>query len=52
MRLGNVLLMKYHENSGYASYVMEKEINGASSEPGKGPFVAAFASTNLGNLLH
>jgi len=38
------------DNKGYASYAMEKEMNGVFSEPGKGPFIAAFASTNLGDV--
>lgn len=38
------------DNKGYASYALEKDINGASSTPGTGPFVAAFASTNLGDV--
>jgi neutral ceramidase len=38
------------DNKGYAAYAFEKEINGPLSEPGKGPFVAAFASTNLGDV--
>lgn len=36
----------------YASYLLEKKMNGASSTPGMGPFVSAFASTNLGYLLY
>jgi len=35
------------DNKGFASYTLEKAANGASSKPGMGPFVAAFASTNL-----
>lgn len=38
------------DNKGYASYALEEEINGVFSEPGKGPFIAAFASTNLGDV--
>ena len=38
------------DNKGYASYLMEKYINGNASLPGKGSFVAAFASTNLGDV--
>ena len=37
------------DNKGYASYLMEKEINGQDTLPGHGDFVAAFASTNLGD---
>eukprot|EP01035_Chromulina_nebulosa_P019096 gene19096-24924_t len=40
------------DNKGYASYLLEREVNGAPSETGiqtgLGDFVAAFASTNLG----
>ena len=38
-----------HLLTGYASYLLEKEIN-KGMEPGKGPFVAAFGSTNLGDV--
>eukprot|EP00595_Chromulina_sp_UTEXLB2642_P000698 CAMPEP_0196768146 /NCGR_PEP_ID=MMETSP1095-20130614/42402_1 /TAXON_ID=96789 ORGANISM="Chromulina nebulosa, Strain UTEXLB2642" /NCGR_SAMPLE_ID=MMETSP1095 /ASSEMBLY_ACC=CAM_ASM_000446 /LENGTH=474 /DNA_ID=CAMNT_0042137325 /DNA_START=660 /DNA_END=2081 /DNA_ORIENTATION=+ len=42
------------DNKGYASYLLEREINGAPSETGiqtgLGDFVAAFASTNLGDV--
>ncbi len=38
------------DNKGYASYLMEKELNGASSTPGMGPIVAAFGSSNLGDV--
>ena len=38
------------DNKGYASYMLEKEMNGAASTPGMGPFVAAFGSTNLGDV--
>lgn len=38
------------DNKGYASYLLEKEVNGANSVPGMGPFVAAFGSTNLGDV--
>jgi neutral ceramidase len=38
------------DNKGYAAYLMEKEINGATSTPGMGPFVAGFSSTNLGDV--
>ena len=38
------------DNRGYASYALEKEINGADSVVGMGPFVGAFASTNLGDV--
>lgn len=38
------------DNKGYASYLLEKEINGPDAMPGMGPFVSAFASTNLGDV--
>jgi neutral ceramidase len=36
------------DNKGFASYQIEKAKNGGL--PGKGPFVAAFAQTNLGDV--
>lgn len=38
------------DNKGYASYLMEKHVNGNETLPGQGDFVAAFASTNLGDV--
>ncbi|XP_046453897.1 neutral ceramidase-like [Daphnia pulex] len=38
------------DNKGYAGLLFEAEINGPDIMPGKGPFVAAFASTNLGDV--
>lgn len=38
------------DNRGYSSYVMEKTMNGPDSIPGMGPFIAGFASTNLGDV--
>jgi neutral ceramidase len=38
------------DNKGRASYVVEKALNGKDSLPGFGPFIAAFASTNLGDV--
>jgi neutral ceramidase len=38
------------DNKGYASYLMEKHFNGNDTLPGKGDFVAAFASSNLGDV--
>ena len=38
------------DNKGYAAYAMEKHVNGQDSLPGQGPFVAAFAPTNLGDV--
>ncbi|XP_075698766.1 neutral ceramidase [Rhinoderma darwinii] len=37
------------DNMGYASYLFEQEKN-KGSLPGEGPFVAAFASSNLGDV--
>ena len=37
------------DNKGAASLMLEKHIN-RGQLPGKGPFVAAFASTNLGDV--
>ncbi|XP_052739425.1 neutral ceramidase [Bicyclus anynana] len=38
------------DNVGYASILMEKELNGNNTLPGKGRIVCAFASTNLGDV--
>lgn len=38
------------DNRGYASYSLEREMNGPDVATGKGSFVAAFASTNLGDV--
>jgi neutral ceramidase len=38
------------DNKGLASYLFEKDMNGAATLPGQGKFVAAFASTNLGDV--
>ena len=38
------------DNKGYASYLMERYWNGNTTLPGTGNFVAAFASTNLGDV--
>ncbi|XP_065225637.1 neutral ceramidase [Planococcus citri] len=38
------------DNVGYASILFEKKMNPKGSLIGKGPFVAAFASTNLGDV--
>ena len=48
MNASNLLLSG--DNKGYASYLFEKHINGNKTLPGKGKFVAAFASTNLGDV--
>ena len=38
------------DNKGYASAMLEKELNGPSAMAGKGPKVGAFASSNLGDV--
>lgn len=38
------------DNKGYASYLSEKHFNGYGTLPGNGNFVAAFGSTNLGDV--
>jgi len=38
------------DNRGYASQMMERYVNGPDALAGTGPFVAAFASTNLGDV--
>ncbi|GBP78308.1 Neutral ceramidase [Eumeta japonica] len=38
------------DNVGYASILMEKELNGPGVHPGRGKIVCAFASTNLGDV--
>lgn len=38
------------DNKGYASYLAERYLNGNLRVTGKGRFVAAFASTNLGDV--
>jgi len=38
------------DNKGYAEYLFEKTMNGAQTAPGRGPFVAAFAQTNEGDV--
>lgn len=38
------------DNKGYASYLTEKYVNGNETLPGQGDFVAAFGSTNLGDV--
>lgn len=48
MNASNVLISG--DNKGYASYLLEKQMNGRSAPPGTGSFVAAFASTNLGDV--
>eukprot|EP01034_Spumella_vulgaris_P022327 gene22328-28447_t len=48
--MNNTNTLTSGDNRGYASYSLEKEINGPESVVGMGPFVAAFASTNLGDV--
>lgn len=38
------------DNKGYASYLLERDYNGPEVATGHGNFVAAFASTNLGDV--
>lgn len=38
------------DNRGYASYSLERDINGIEVSTGKGAFVSAFASSNLGDV--
>jgi len=47
--MNNTNMLISGDNKGYASYRMERHINGNDTLPGKGTFVAAFASTNLGD---
>eukprot|EP00040_Diaphanoeca_grandis_P039096 m.258136 g.258136 ORF g.258136 m.258136 type:complete len:729 (-) comp36170_c0_seq1:249-2435(-) len=49
--MNNTNLLVSGDNKGYASYYAEREFNGDThtSLPGHGKFVAAFASTNLGD---
>jgi neutral ceramidase len=47
--LNNTNTLTSGDNRGYASYALEKEVNG-DVLTGKGSFVAAFASTNLGDV--
>ena len=48
--MNNTNLLVSGDNKGYASYLAEKHFNGESTLPGSGNFVAAFASTNLGDV--
>jgi neutral ceramidase len=48
--MNNTNTLTSGDNKGYASYLLEKHFNGPLSVPGKGPFVGAFASTNLGDV--
>jgi hypothetical protein len=48
--LNNTNRLLSGDNRGYASYLLEQHFNGPTEQvaPGKGNFVGAFASTNLG----
>jgi len=48
--MNNTNVLISGDNKGYASYLMEKHYNGNDTLAGKGAFVAAFASTNLGDV--
>lgn len=48
--MNNTNTLTSGDNRGYASYSLERHFNGEHCMPGKGPFVAAFASTNLGDV--
>ena len=48
--LNNTNQLVSGDNKGLASYYFEKEKNGIDVVPGEGKFVAAFASSNLGDV--
>lgn len=50
--MNNTNLLTSGDNKGYASYLFEKNKNGPTEKvrPGMGEFVAAFASSNLGDV--
>jgi neutral ceramidase len=48
--MNNTNTLTSGDNKGYASYSLERALNGADKEVGKGPFVGAFGSTNLGDV--
>lgn len=48
--MNNTNVLISGDNKGYASYLAERHFNGPDVLPGKGDFVAAFASTNLGDV--
>ena len=48
--MNNTNTLTSGDNRGYASYLLERHFNGPHKMPGTGPFVAAFASTNLGDV--
>lgn len=47
--MNNTNTLTSGDNKGYASYMLERTMNGPNVKVGTGPFVAAFASTNLGD---
>jgi len=47
--MNNTNTLTSGDNKGYASYMLERTINGPTVTTGQGSFVAAFASTNLGD---
>lgn len=48
--MNNTNTLTSGDNRGYASYLLERHFNGEHGMPGTGPFVGAFASTNLGDV--
>lgn len=48
--MNNTNTLTSGDNRGYASYMLERSVNGPEAVVGTGPFVAAFASTNLGDV--
>ena len=48
--MNNTNTLVSSDNKGRASQQLEKELNGPDALPGTGPIVAAFASTNLGDV--
>lgn len=48
--MNNTNMLISGDNKGYASYLVEKRKNGPAALPGFGPFVAAFAQTNEGDV--
>lgn len=47
--MNNTNTLVSSDNVGYAAILLEKQFNGGGA-PGKGPFVSAFASSNLGDV--
>jgi len=48
--MNNSNLLLSSDNKGYAGLLTEQRMNGPNIMPGHGPFVAAFPSTNLGDV--